>query len=294
MGRVWSPGGTLGTRRLECTRVCPVGTSHASPQLQSARTHAQGACVLCVCRAHGLLRSKCVCEFYPWLFSEEPPGFGSKQVQRGARGQPRGREGHSPCRASYCLICTSSTQSAGNQPVRPFTVPSQKPPSPMLSTGGTEAREAVRREPTPCPLSHHQLRLRLRPPTRHPFSGPSLHPPGLFPGKISGSTRNRNKQMGTAQGGHVGDRDTHTWTYSRAQEAEAGARAFLLPSRGPSSHPPCCCPSPGGQALRVAVWPADPATDGPGRSDPQLLLPQGPADTGHPGGQGPGDGEDPG
>ena len=58
----------------------------------------------------------------------------------------RGSRGHSPCRVSYCLSCTSSTQSAGNQPVRPFTVPSQKPPSPMLSTGGTEARQAVRAE----------------------------------------------------------------------------------------------------------------------------------------------------
>lgn len=43
---------------------------------------------------------------------------------------------HSPCRESYCRICTSSTHSAGNQPVRPFTLPSQKPPSPMLSTVG--------------------------------------------------------------------------------------------------------------------------------------------------------------
>lgn len=39
-----------------------------------------------------------------------------------------------PSLGSYCLIWTSSTQSAGNQPVLPLTVPSQKPPSPILST----------------------------------------------------------------------------------------------------------------------------------------------------------------
>lgn len=39
-----------------------------------------------------------------------------------------------PSRGSYCLIWTSSMQSAGNQPVRPFTLPSQKPPSPMDRT----------------------------------------------------------------------------------------------------------------------------------------------------------------
>lgn len=39
-----------------------------------------------------------------------------------------------PNRGSNCLIWTSSTQSAGNQPVLPLTVPSQKPPSPILST----------------------------------------------------------------------------------------------------------------------------------------------------------------
>lgn len=92
----------------------------------------------------------CVCD-RPLLFSEYPRVSGSRRARRGrARagplGSPPGVRGHSPCRVSYCLICTSSTQSAGNQPVRPFTVPSQKPPSPMLSTGGTEARQAVRAE----------------------------------------------------------------------------------------------------------------------------------------------------
>ncbi|TNN70088.1 hypothetical protein EYF80_019764 [Liparis tanakae] len=33
---------------------------------------------------------------------------------------------------------TSSTQSEGNQPVRPLTVPSQYPPSPMLNTRGAD------------------------------------------------------------------------------------------------------------------------------------------------------------
>lgn len=45
-----------------------------------------------------------------------------------------------PCRGSYCRICTSSTHSAGNQPVLPFTVPSQKPPSPILSTVGRKTK----------------------------------------------------------------------------------------------------------------------------------------------------------
>lgn len=44
---------------------------------------------------------------------------------------------HSPSRGSNCLIWTSSTQSAGNQPVLPLTVPSQNPPSPMDSTAHT-------------------------------------------------------------------------------------------------------------------------------------------------------------
>lgn len=117
-------------------------------------------------------------------------------------GAAQGSGGHSPWRASYCLICTSSTQSAGNQPVRPFTVPSQKPPSPMLSTGGTEARQAVRAEgrsrsppgrtPPPAPdhhLHHHHPTF----PSLSFSSLPSLHPPGFFPGKILGSTRKREK-----------------------------------------------------------------------------------------------------
>lgn len=108
---------------------------------------------------------------------------------RHPQGPPRGRRGHSPCRVSYCLICTSSTQSAGNQPVRPFTVPSQKPPSPMLSTGGTEARRAVRAEEggrratplppaPPAPPHLHLLGLRLCPPTLH--VSPSLPVPSFI------------------------------------------------------------------------------------------------------------------
>lgn len=49
-----------------------------------------------------------------------------------------------PCRGSYCRICTSSMHSAGNQPVRPFTVPSQKPPSPILSTMERERETQIR------------------------------------------------------------------------------------------------------------------------------------------------------
>ena len=48
-----------------------------------------------------------------------------------------------PSLGSYCLISTSSTQSAGNQPVRPLTLPSQNPPSPMDSTGGTNNKNMV-------------------------------------------------------------------------------------------------------------------------------------------------------
>lgn len=40
----------------------------------------------------------------------------------------------SPDRLSLVTPATSSTQSEGNQPVRPFTVPSQYPPSPTLNT----------------------------------------------------------------------------------------------------------------------------------------------------------------
>ncbi len=39
-----------------------------------------------------------------------------------------------PVFCSWFWGSTSSTQSAGNQPVRPFTVPSQNPPSPTLNT----------------------------------------------------------------------------------------------------------------------------------------------------------------
>lgn len=39
-----------------------------------------------------------------------------------------------PSRGSYCLIWTSSTQSAGNHPVLPLTLPSQNPPSPIDRT----------------------------------------------------------------------------------------------------------------------------------------------------------------
>ena len=48
-----------------------------------------------------------------------------------------------PCFASWERLATSSRQSEGNQPMRPLTWPSQKPPSPMLSTGwgvGTQNR----------------------------------------------------------------------------------------------------------------------------------------------------------
>lgn len=41
----------------------------------------------------------------------------------------------SPCFPSCARFATSSRQSEGNQPTRPLTWPSQKPPSPMLSTG---------------------------------------------------------------------------------------------------------------------------------------------------------------
>lgn len=40
----------------------------------------------------------------------------------------------SPGRLSLLGAGTSCTQSEGNQPVRPFTVPSQYPPSPTLNT----------------------------------------------------------------------------------------------------------------------------------------------------------------
>lgn len=40
-----------------------------------------------------------------------------------------------PCLPSWERFATSSRQSEGNQPTRPLTWPSQKPPSPMLSTG---------------------------------------------------------------------------------------------------------------------------------------------------------------
>lgn len=60
---------------------------------------------------------------------------------------PRGRV-LLPSLGSYCLIWTSSTQSAGNQPVRPFTVPSQNPPSPMERTANT-------------PNSHYHTHTRL-------------------------------------------------------------------------------------------------------------------------------------
>lgn len=46
-----------------------------------------------------------------------------------------------PSRGSYCLIWTSSTQSAGNHPVLPLTVPSQNPPSPILRTVGQRKKK---------------------------------------------------------------------------------------------------------------------------------------------------------
>ena len=49
----------------------------------------------------------------------------------------------SPDRLSWLRSITSSTQSEGNQPVRPLTVPSQYPPSPTLNTGGVARKSSV-------------------------------------------------------------------------------------------------------------------------------------------------------
>lgn len=49
----------------------------------------------------------------------------------------------SPDRLSWLRSITSSTQSAGNQPVRPLTVPSQYPPSPTLSTLGGAGKSSA-------------------------------------------------------------------------------------------------------------------------------------------------------
>lgn len=54
-----------------------------------------------------------------------------------------GIPGYQPCLESYWRICTSSTHSAGNQPLLPFTEPSQNPPSPMLSTAENRDRESA-------------------------------------------------------------------------------------------------------------------------------------------------------
>lgn len=59
-----------------------------------------------------------------------------------------------PCFPSWERLATSSRQSEGNQPTRPLTWPSQKPPSPMLSTGwgaGTWKHfSAIRGVPAPA------------------------------------------------------------------------------------------------------------------------------------------------
>lgn len=113
-----------------------------SPLFRTCRGHTfmfLGTCTL----THGVYVQICinilsVIEFTPHSLSERPdllprrPKGKSKHMPFGGHLGKTG--GHLPCRVSYCRICTSSTQSAGNQPVRPFTVPSQNPPSPMLST----------------------------------------------------------------------------------------------------------------------------------------------------------------
>lgn len=92
-----------------------------------------------------------------WSHHEvQQPGACLVKAASRARGSQRSAMGHPslgclpffsprkgtflPGRASNCRICTSSTHSAGNHPVRPFTLPSQKPPSPMLSTVGKMGR----------------------------------------------------------------------------------------------------------------------------------------------------------
>lgn len=120
---------------------------------------------------------------------------------------------------SYCRICTSSTQSAGNQPVRPFTVPSQNPPSPMLSTRGTEARQAIRRGQSWGPLPPHHCRLRFYPCRTLRPCFPSLPTASRFFlwGDFGIHTGDRNKQKGSAQDGNVGGQACR-WTHLRRTE----------------------------------------------------------------------------
>lgn len=186
--------------------------------------------------------------------------FSSEQDQRGAEGSAppscSGAWGHSPCRVSYCLIWTSSTQSAGNQPVRPFTVPSQKPPSPMLSTGGTEARQLSGNHRTPGDRPTHHRRLRVCPP---PLSFTPSHPfpsfiflafsLGRFWDPHSRQKRTDGHSTGEACGGQ---RDTQMDTLEGGHQAEAGATSLLLSSRSTPLLPPLeptpsllCCPPQG-------------------------------------------------
>lgn len=48
-----------------------------------------------------------------------------------------------PAWLSRGLHCTSSTHSAGNHPMWPRALPSQKPPSPMLRTGGDRKEKGI-------------------------------------------------------------------------------------------------------------------------------------------------------
>lgn len=194
--------------------------------------------------------------------------FSSEQDQRGAEGSaPRscsGAWGHSPCRVSYCLIWTSSTQSAGNQPVRPFTVPSQKPPSPMLSTGGTEARQLSGHCRTPRDHPTHHRRLGVCPPPPSQLllvpSLPSFS--WLFPGKILGSTQQTETNRWTQHRRGMWRTETHTDEHTRGgHQAGAGPqapRSWLLSSHLLKQPHPCSVAHPRGhcQKLRVIVrWP---------------------------------------
>lgn len=249
---VWSLGGTCGIYTDARSYMHILWAQHACFHYCEVST---GTCRVCVCRvccAHNLASTSNVCVSLPSSFPECPYVFSSKQGQRGAREQPGGRGGHSPCRVSYCLICTSSTQSAGNQPVRPFTVPSQKPPSPMLSTGGTEARNAVRQSraagtrPPPLPPSPPQAQVLPTHPS--PFLPPFPLSSWRFPWKDFGIHTEEKRTDGHSTGWACGgQRDTQMDTLEGGQEAEAGTTILLLLSQVTPLLPPhpCCHPPQG-------------------------------------------------
>lgn len=119
--------------------------------------------------------------------------------------------------------------------MRPFTVPSQKPPSPMLSTGGRSQ-------------TGHQWGAELG---THPTSGAgsahsppalSLLPfplsPSFFPGKILGSTQKRERNRWARHRVGMWGTERHTDGHTRGGvQAGAGATLLLL-APPPADHAP--------------------------------------------------------